>query len=56
MIVHILEAFLSLKLSFSFIPVEAHINVAVGDFWSSAMLGIVGIVFRVIARLVTHVT
>lgn len=55
MIMDIFETLFSLELTLSFIPIEAHIDITVGNLRGPSMLGIVGIVFRIVAGLVSHI-
>ena len=54
MVVHILEAFFSLKSSLSLIPEEAHIHIAVGDFGYFGLVILIEFLF--IPGHVPHVT
>jgi hypothetical protein len=53
MVVHILEAFFSLKSSLSLVPEESNIYIAVGDFWDFGLVILIEFLF--IPRHVPHV-
>jgi predicted exporter len=55
MIMYIFKTLFSLKLALSFIPIEAYIYITVRYLRCTALLCIIGIIFGIVSRLVSHI-